>query len=175
MAFHHLERLTFLIIDDDPDELRLLEKLVTMLGVRRVKRAADGAEALEILRLIPVHMIICDLCMTPMDGLDFVRELRRLRLRQRSLVPVIMTTGHTETENIAAARDAGATEVLAKPFTPMQLYRRIVAITAAPRTFVSRGAFKGPDRRRRHQEVAKRERRHEWQPEAIEQVGRPVF
>ena len=82
MAFHQLDRLTFLIVDDDPDELRLLEKLVTMLGVRRVKRAIDGSEALEILRLVPVHMIICDLRMTPMDGLTFVRKLRRLKLER---------------------------------------------------------------------------------------------
>ncbi len=171
MAFHQLERLTFLIVDDDPDELRLLEKLVTMLGVHRIKRAGDGSEALEILRLTPLHMVIYDLRMRPMDGLSFVRELRRLELRERSLLPVIMTTGHTETENVAAARDAGATEVLAKPFTPMELYRRIVATLAAPRPFVSEGNFKGPDRRRQQKTKSKRERRRAWHSVSNETAG----
>ena len=171
MAFHQLDRLTFLIVDDDPDELRLLEKLVTMLGVRRVKRAIDGSEALEILRLVPVHMIICDLRMTPMDGLTFVRELRRLKLGERSLVPVIMTTGHTETKSVTAARDDGATEVLAKPFTPMELYRRIVATLATPRPFISEAGFKGPDRRRQRQPKAKLERRRAWQSVTEESPG----
>jgi DNA-binding response OmpR family regulator len=64
-------------------------------------------------------------------------------------VPIIMVTGHTEKHRIEAARDAGVTEVLAKPITAGNLIQRITEIVNRPRGFVRSGEYFGPDRRRR--------------------------
>jgi DNA-binding response OmpR family regulator len=64
-------------------------------------------------------------------------------------VPIIMITGHTEKENILAARDAGVTEFLAKPITAQSLFNRIAEIVERPRAFVRAEGYFGPDRRRR--------------------------
>lgn len=60
-----------------------------------------------------------------------------------------MVTGHTERHRIEAARDAGVTEVLAKPITSGSLFQRISEIIERPRSFVKCDKYFGPDRRRR--------------------------
>jgi hypothetical protein len=63
-----------------------------------------------------------------------------------------MITGYTEKYRVEEARDAGVTEVLAKPVTVQGLYDRIVQIVEQPRPFVRSHGFFGPDRRRREDE-----------------------
>jgi DNA-binding response OmpR family regulator len=62
--------------------------------------------------------------------------------------PIIMLTGHTEKTRVAAARDAGATEFLAKPISAKALYQRILNVVANPRPFIKTKTYFGPDRRR---------------------------
>jgi DNA-binding response OmpR family regulator len=59
-----------------------------------------------------------------------------------------MITGHTEKHHVEAARDAGVTELLAKPITAANLFARIAEIVERPRAFVRCGHYFGPDRRR---------------------------
>ena len=66
-----------------------------------------------------------------------------------SLLPIIMVTGHTERRRIEAARDAGVTELLAKPITAAGLFQRIEEIVHRPRPFVRTANYFGPCRRRR--------------------------
>jgi two-component system chemotaxis response regulator CheY len=64
-------------------------------------------------------------------------------------VPVLMITGYAEKHVVEAARDAGATEFLAKPVTVDGLGARLMSVIENPRQFISSGTFVGPDRRRR--------------------------
>ena len=67
-------------------------------------------------------------------------------------IPIIMVTGHTERHRVEAARDAGVTEILAKPITAQNLFSRIGEIVDHPRPFVKSVDYFGPDRRRHRAE-----------------------
>ena len=102
-----------------------------------------------MLREKKCDLVLCDLAMKPMDGLEFSRDVRTGEDSPNPFVPIIMITGHTERHHVEAARDAGVTEFLAKPITAHSLFSRIAEIVERPRAFVRSETYFGPDRRRK--------------------------
>ena len=106
-----------LLIDDDPNVLTVLEKLLKKTGYT-VDTAANGKEGLSRLEAVTPDLIITDLIMPDMGGIEFLRSLRKVE----KSVPVIVMSGHpvgmkyTET-----ARLLGAKSFLKKPFTSGEL------------------------------------------------------
>ncbi len=149
MDAYNLERLNFLVVDDNGHMRSLVRTLLHALGVRHIKEATDGADAYARLGTYAADLVICNWQMSPMDGLEFVRLLRTDTNSPNPFVPVIMLTAHTEAERVVEARDAGVTEFLAKPISAHQLYSRIRTIIKYPRPFVRGQSYVGPDRRRR--------------------------
>ncbi len=149
MDAYNLERLNFLVVDDNRHMRSLVRSVLQALGTRHIEEATDGADAYARLGTYTADIIICNWQMSPMDGLDFVRLLRTDSNSPNPFVPVIMLTAHTEAKRVVEARDAGVTEFLAKPFSAHQLYSRIRAIIEHPRPFVRAQSYVGPDRRRR--------------------------
>lgn len=145
-AFEHLKAL---VVEDNPHMRELLKSLLHALGITAVFEATDGQGAFSLLRDKEPDLILTDLTMTPMDGLAFVREVRKSNDSPNPYVPIIMVTGHTEKHRIEAARDCGVTEVLAKPITARYLIQRVAEIVNRPRAFVRSADYFGPDRRRR--------------------------
>jgi two-component system, chemotaxis family, chemotaxis protein CheY len=144
-----LEKVRVLVVDDNRDMRALLRRLLGTGGIRQVHEAEDGASGLEMLRDNECDMVLTDLAMTPMDGLEFTRKLRAARDTLNPSIPVVMISGHTEKHRVEAARDAGVTEFLVKPITPRNLFGRINDILERPRAFVRTEGYFGPDRRRR--------------------------
>ncbi len=144
-AFEHLKAL---IVEDNQHMRTLLRSLLNALGVMNVLEASNGEDAFALLRDKQPDLILTDLSMTPMDGLAFAREVRMSKASPNPYIPIIMVTGHTERHRIEAARDAGVTEVLAKPITAGNLFQRIGEIVDRPRPFVKCTTYFGPDRRR---------------------------
>lgn len=144
-AFEHLKAL---VVEDNQHMRTLLRSLLNALGITQVLEANDGEEAFSLLRDKQPDLILSDLSMTPMDGIAFVREVRTSSTSPNPYIPIIMVTGHTERHRVEAARDAGATEVLAKPITAGNLFQRIGEIVDRPRAFVKCPSYFGPDRRR---------------------------
>ena len=105
--------------------------------------------AIQILRERKSDLVLSDMAMKPMDGLEFTRHVRNSEQSPNPFVPIIMITGHTERHRVEAARDAGVTEFLAKPITAAHLFSRIAEIVERPRAFVRCESYFGPDRRRR--------------------------
>jgi CheY-like chemotaxis protein len=126
----------------------LLRSLLNALGIATVYEAADGEVAFTLLRDKQPDLVLSDLSMKPMDGIAFAREVRNSKSSPNPYIPIIMVTGHTERHRIEAARDAGVTEVLAKPITAGNLFQRIGEIVDRPRPFVKCANYFGPDRRR---------------------------
>ena len=147
-AEYNIERLNFLIVDDNKHMCLLVKSILNAFGVRNVVEASDGADAFKALKHFPADIIICDWVMQPLDGLDFVRLVRTGKDSPNPYVPVIMLTGHTEMHRVVEAREAGANEFLAKPVSPMKLYARITSIIERQRNFVKTKTYFGPDRRR---------------------------
>ena len=146
------ESLKALVVEDNAHMRSLLRALLNSVGIRDVAEAAHGGSALEVLRQRRSDLVLSDMAMSPMDGLEFTRRVRNDEQSPNPFVPIIMITGHTERHRVEAARDAGVTEFLAKPITAHNLFSRIARIVEQPRGFVRCESYFGPDRRRRQLE-----------------------
>ncbi|HWY62183.1 MAG TPA: response regulator [Rhizomicrobium sp.] len=143
------EQLKVLIVEDNQHMRSLLRALLNSVGIREIAEASNGSSALNLLRERKCDMILTDLAMQPMDGLEFSRTVRTSEKSPNPFVPIIMITGHTERHRVEEARDAGVTEFLAKPITAQSLFSRLAEIMERPRAFVRTETYFGPDRRRK--------------------------
>jgi len=143
------ELLKMLLVDDNHHMRVLLTEILRAIGVRQVFEANDGAEALQIMRAHQIDIIMTDLAMQPLDGIDFVRLLRNSPDSPNPMAPVIMITGHSTSRRVTEARDVGVNEFLSKPVTARGVLERIAQVVDNPRPFVRSPSYFGPDRRRR--------------------------
>jgi EAL domain-containing protein (putative c-di-GMP-specific phosphodiesterase class I)/ActR/RegA family two-component response regulator len=105
-----------LLVDDDPGILRAYQKALTARGCS-VETAANGREGLTLMLSVPFDVILSDVSMPEMGGLEFLREVRRHDLD----VPVILTTGEPDLESAVHAIEYGAFRYLVKPVEPKAL------------------------------------------------------
>ena len=117
-----------LIVDDYKTMLRIIRNLLKQLGVTDVDEAADGSEALTKLRGGSFNLIISDWNMEPMTGLQLLQEVRAdARLKT---LPFIMITAESKTENVVAAKQAGVSNYIVKPFNAETLREKIEKVMA---------------------------------------------
>lgn len=148
MKERKVENLKVLIVDDNRQMRLLIRNVLFQLGVSEVAEAAEGEQALELTAEFRPDLILCDLKMEGMGGLEFVKKLRAETDNPARLSPVIMITAYADFEHVADARDAGVTEFMAKPISAAAINKRIKRILEKPRPFVEAPEFAGPDRRR---------------------------
>jgi two-component system, chemotaxis family, chemotaxis protein CheY len=141
--------LKILIVDDNHHMRVLVSEILKAVGVRDIFEAGDGAQGLKLMRSQSIDIIMTDLSMQPLDGIDFVRLLRRSPDSPNQMCPVIMITGHSTMARVQEARNAGVNEFLAKPLTARGVVERISQVVDHPRPFVKTQTYFGPDRRRR--------------------------
>ena len=110
---------TILVVDDSPTIRRMVRAALGPLGGATFIEAGSGLRAIEMLGLEPVRMVVLDLNMPDMHGLDVIRFLRS-HDRYRDL-PVIVLTTRGDEGSRQAALVAGASEYLTKPFVPAAL------------------------------------------------------
>ena len=99
-----LEHLKVLIVEDNQHMRSLLRALLNSVGVREIIEANNGTTALDALREKKCDLILSDLSMKPMDGLEFSRIVHTAENSPNPFVPIIMITGHTEKRRVEAAR-----------------------------------------------------------------------
>ncbi|HEX8233052.1 MAG TPA: response regulator [Caulobacteraceae bacterium] len=143
----NLERVTALAVDGNAMGADILRQVLTGFGVRRLMRAAKGAEAQQLVQEQEVNLIVCSDVLPDMSGYDFVRWLRRSKIETNAFAPVIIVSGHTRRSEVQKARDCGANFVLAKPISTKVLLERVIWISREGRPFVEAGEYLGPDRR----------------------------
>ncbi len=141
------DRLRFVIADDNGHMRQILRAILHSLGARDIYEAEDGAKALELIKAYTPDIMISDLIMPIIDGIELTRLIRNPKGRTPYL-PIIMLTGYTERWRINEARDAGVTEFLAKPISSRALLERIKMTIEKPRPFVQSKDYFGPCRRR---------------------------
>ena len=142
--------LKILLVDDNHHMRVLLSEILKAIGVRQIYEAGDGTQGLQMMKNHQIDIIMTDLSMQPLDGIDFVRLLRRSPDSPNQMCPVIMITGHSTMSRVSEARDAGVNEFLTKPLTARGVLERISLIVNHPRPFVKTESYFGPDRRRRN-------------------------
>lgn len=138
-----------LIVEDNEHMRILLRTMLKAFGLRDIYEAKEGGDGLRLLKFRKPDFVLCDFWMAPTDGIQFTRAVRELPDKSDCVIPIIMVTGYTERRRVEEARDAGITEILAKPITPSALFQRIEEIVLRPRPFVRAPNYAGPCRRRR--------------------------
>ncbi|WP_312162230.1 response regulator [Phenylobacterium sp.] len=144
-----LDRLKILIVDDNKHTRLLLAQILRALGVTQTFEAGDGVAGLQTLRNHAIDIVLTDLEMEPLNGVDFVRAIRNGPESPCPAIPVIMITGHSTLKRIQEARDAGVNEFMAKPITARGVIERLQQVVDHARPFIRTDDYFGPDRRRR--------------------------
>jgi two-component system chemotaxis response regulator CheY len=140
---------SILVADASPQMAALVAAMLRQLGYRQVCEASSSTEALAMLELRQVQAIVVGDTLAPISGAELTRRLRELKDNPNRDAVVMMMSANPSAAGIAAARDAGITEFLRKPFSLRDLGHRLDAALGAPRPVVDAQSYHGPDRRRR--------------------------
>jgi two-component system chemotaxis response regulator CheY len=117
------------IVDDYTTMLRILRNLLRQLEINNVDEANDGDTAYHLMQKNPPDLVISDWNMVPVTGLDLLRRVRAdAKLKH---IPFIMVTAESKTENVVAAKQAGVSNYIVKPFNADTLRAKIVSVFPA--------------------------------------------
>ena len=106
--------MNILIVDDYKTMLKILRKMLRQLSFNNVDEAMDGTMALQKLRQGQFGLVISDWNMEPMTGIELLREVRADE--KLKATPFIMITAESKSENVIAAKEAGVSNYIVKPF-----------------------------------------------------------
>ncbi len=121
MSINH--SMNVLIVDDYKTMLRIIRNLLKQIEFDNVDEATDGTEALSKLRAGSYGLVISDWNMQPMTGLELLQEVRKdAKLKT---LPFIMITAESKAENVVAAKQAGVSNYIVKPFNAETLKGKI--------------------------------------------------
>ena len=120
-----------LIVDDSSVMRKIVERALRQAGLDSlvVHEASNGTEGLDLLRAKQVDLILSDINMPSMDGLEFLRQIRAQNLAPG--VPVVMITTESSEEHVKEAILAGAQGYIRKPFTAEQVKERVLSLLHA--------------------------------------------
>lgn len=121
------KNMNILIVDDYKTMLRIIRNLLKQLGFNNIDEATDGSMALQQLRSGQTYgLVISDWNMEPMTGLQLLREVRAdAKLKA---LPFIMVTAESKSENVIAAKEAGVSNYIVKPFNAETLKAKMVSV-----------------------------------------------
>jgi len=118
-----------MIVDDYKTMLRILRNLLRQLKFTNIEEATDGSMALDMLRQQKYGLVISDWNMEPMTGIELLRAVRADD--QLKSLPFIMITAESKTENVIAAKQAGVSNYIVKPFNSETLKGKIESVLGA--------------------------------------------
>ena len=145
-----LKALRILVVDDNRHAAEIMKSVLASVGAQDIAYATTAHGGFELMRREMFDLVVVDQNLGKGDeGIQLVRRIRKDPASPSPFVAILMLTGYTEERRVKAARDAGVTDFLSKPFTVASLLRRIEALIFQPRPFVRSPDYFGPDRRRR--------------------------
>jgi two-component system chemotaxis response regulator CheY len=123
-----MREIRVLIVDDSSVMRKIVERALRQAGLDAlvVHEAGCGTDGLDILRAKAVDLILSDINMPSMDGLEFVRQLRAQDLARG--VPIVMITTESSEEHVKQAIQAGARGYIRKPFTTDQVREKVLPL-----------------------------------------------
>ena len=120
------KQMPILIVDDYKTMLRIVRGLLNQLGFMNIDEATDGTMAWEMVKKKPYGLIVSDWNMEPMSGFEFLKLVRTNDATKQ--LPFIMVTAESKTENIIAAKQAGVSNYIVKPFNAQTLKQKLEAV-----------------------------------------------
>lgn len=123
-----MNKVRALIVDDSAVMRKIVERSLRQAGIEleKVVEAGNGAEALGVLRDNAVDLILCDINMPVMDGLEFVRQMGTVENAKG--IPVVMITTEGSESLVVEALSHGARGYIRKPFTPDQVKEHVLPV-----------------------------------------------
>jgi len=120
-----------LIVDDSSVMRKIVERALRQAGLDPlvVHEACSGVEGIDVLKAKQVDLILSDINMPSMDGLEFLRQIQAQNLAPG--VPVVMITTESSEEHVKQAIQAGARGYIRKPFTAEQVKERVLPLLTA--------------------------------------------
>jgi two-component system chemotaxis response regulator CheY len=119
-----------LTLDDDANMRSIIRSILQQCGCPDILQASNGRDALKLFTSRPIDLVICDWMMEPMNGFQFLTDLRRFD--KGASVPVIMLTGNSEPADALAAQHLNIGAWLVKPVAPKKLVERISSVLSLP-------------------------------------------
>jgi len=125
-----MDNISVLIVDDSSVMRKIVERSLRQAGIdlSQVFEAGNGLEALAVLNERKVNLVLCDINMPAMDGLEFVKQLPKVENARG--IPVVMITTEGSEGHVVQALSAGARGYIRKPFTSDQVKEHIVPVLA---------------------------------------------
>ncbi|MBT5240684.1 MAG: response regulator [Rhodospirillaceae bacterium] len=155
------DQLKILLVDDNIFIRNLISHCLGHMGFSGLRGFSNGIQAIEFIKpavededsqlakeVGQADLIISDLIMPQLNGIQLLHWVRTNKDSPNRFMPFIMISGAADQKNVHEARDAGANEFVAKPFTIGSVFSRIQAVIDRPRQFVATRKYFGPDRRR---------------------------
>lgn len=115
-----------LVVDDYNTMRRIVRNLLKQLGFDNTDEAADGTEALKKLHEKNFSLVISDWNMEPMSGMDLLKQVRADE--KLKALPFIMVTAESKPENVIAAKQAGVSNYIVKPFNAETLKTKLTSV-----------------------------------------------
>ncbi len=122
--------LVALVVEDQPFVRKTIAHILRQIGFEKIAEADDGETGLqECIRVAP-DIVICDIDMRPVNGLDFLANLRASREVANRRTPVVYLTNHTESEIVKKAMALGVNAFVVKPPSVIALKERVDRLLA---------------------------------------------
>ena len=128
MANSSYDSMPVLVVDDQEIVRDLVTVMLRQVGFRRIATASDGGAAIKQIAQEAPCLIICDINMEPMNGLEFVAQLQAAGMIGKDRIPTIFMTGHAEEAKVKAAIKLGIDAFVVKPVKVGPLKQKIEAV-----------------------------------------------
>lgn len=122
----NIEALSILLVDDDPFMQRIIEKVLKDLGFENIKKANDGQEALDVLGQGNIDLLLTDIQMPNMNGLELMKNIRCGNSPAAKNLHTIIITSFSNTETLGSSMALDVNGFLTKPFKPVTVMKTIM-------------------------------------------------
>lgn len=143
----NLKGVSTLLIDSEQFTRGLIARMLRGFGMDPAKQFENGETAKGYLKHNCPDLVLVEAVLPDMPSADLINWIRKQDKGPTRFVPIIVLTGYTQLRTVAAARDAGANNVVKKPVSPQSLFDRITWVARVARPFIEAGDYVGPDRR----------------------------
>ena len=143
----NLRDLVILVAEPNAYLRRVMHGMLRGFGANKLLEVDNSISLFQALSGQKIDILLCDARLSPHNGLDVVRTIRRNGQNQNRTLPIMLLSADTNEATVKRARDAGTNMVIAKPMSPSSLYDRLSWIAFNPRPFVDTATYFGPDRR----------------------------
>jgi len=142
-----LSAISLFVINDNEFVRTYMERLFSIMRVGRVVTCSDPLSARDEIAPARPDIVVLDLDLTGVDGLELLRDIRRGDAGVPSDVAVLVASAYVDRGYVMKARESGASWMLVKPLSFRRLYEGLVRVIMDERPFVEIETFAGPDRR----------------------------